>query len=476
MHSKLPPTAFIHPLGLNEKAIEDLAQAVLDLIVTYSSQATVFSPLPSLHQGLEFATIPDSGIPETVLLEKLKTIVTASMNAAHPGYMGHMDSIPTTFSVLGDLVVAALNNNLLSVEMSPVFSRLEPLLLQEIAQGFGLGKGAGGLLVSGGSLANLQALTVARNHRFPALAKGIWGLAKQPVIFASEVAHTSLQKAAMLLGLGTSAVIPVATNANSQMDLEDLQAKIQESQTHDQIPFALVATAGTTVTGNLDPLVEMGTIAQAHNLWFHIDAAYGGALIFSDRHRDRLRGIEQANSVTFNPQKWLYVTKTCAMVLFRHFDALKTTFRVAAPYMGNDEDWLNLGEVSVQGTRHADILKLWLSLQHLGKQGYAEIINHGYQLTEQLVQGIQNRPFLKLASQPEMNIVCFRGEPAEVNPQHWDQWNADLQQFLLEKAQIFVSLPHYRGAKWLKVVLLNPYIDPDLIDRLLGAIDAFRCV
>jgi len=480
--NRLPTDAFIDPSGRNKTEIEALLQQVVSLLVEQMAQAEARSPLPDplpLAQFQQWAQIPQQSIDSETLLGEVRSHLTHSMNAAHPGYIGHMDSIPTTMSLVGDLLVAALNNNMLSVEMSPVFSRLEPLLMQQIAARFGLGEGSGGVMVSGGSLANLQALSVARNQAFDAVDTGVVGLAKQPVFFVSEVAHTSMQKAAMMMGLGANSAIALRTNSNSQVDINDLAQKLAQAESNGQQPFAIVATAGTTVTGNIDPIPEMAEIAKAHSLWFHVDAAYGGAVIFSDAHRDLLAGIEQADSITFNPQKWLYVAKTCATVLFKDFDILNRHFRILAPYMGDDEQWPNLGELTVQGTRHADVLKLWLSLQHIGIDGYANIIDHNYRLTEQFVRRVSNRPYLQLASQPQMNIVCFRFAPKEVQSSHQDELNAKLQRYLLAEATdssaaVFLSLPRYRGQRWLKAVLLNPYTQLETIEGLFTRIDSFR--
>lgn len=470
--STLPETVFIHPAGKNRAAIATLFDQVSAQILDFLTHAATHSPLPAVD------TLPAIALPQTpaeteALLQRLDQMLKSAMNPANPSYLGHMDPMPTTASIVGDWVAAALNNNMLSVEMSPLFSRLEPLLMREIAQLFGLGDRAGGVLVSGGSLANLQALAVARNVKVDCLTTGLTGRSQPPVLFVSEAAHTSVKKAAMLLGLGIERVIAIPTNQQSQMDVQALQSAILQAEQQGQQPFAIVATAGTTVTGNIDPLMELAAIAQHHHLWFHVDAAYGGALVFSERYRDRLQGIEKADSVTFNPQKWLYVTKTCASVLFRDLNTLKQHFRVAAPYMNIEEDWVNLGEISVQGTRHADVLKLWLSLQHLGIQGYSEIIAANYILTDYFVEQIRARPYLELASSPEMNLVCWRGCPNWIPATQWDDWNRDLQAYLLKQAQAFLSLPRYRGQNWLKAVLLNPYTTQADIQRIFTAVEDF---
>ncbi|MGA1263801.1 MAG: pyridoxal phosphate-dependent decarboxylase family protein [Prochlorothrix sp.] len=485
----LPAAAFVDPWGHNFDSLRPLFQASLDLILHHLSHAAALAPLPSpppeLAQLVATPPLPDQGRDFASLLPYLHTAIAGSMNPAHPGYLGHMDPPATTVSILGDWITAALNNNMLSVEMSPVFSRLEPEVLRSLAELFGLGAEAGGLLLSGGTLANLQALTVARNVKLGGVMQGglaQWSLGTglgadrpgQPVIFASEVAHTSWQKAAMVTGLGVDGVVAVAVNDRSQLDLADLKTKFHSAITAGQRPFALIATAGTTVTGNIDLLADLATFAHSHHLWFHVDAAYGGALVFCDRERHRLQGIEAADSVTFNPQKWLYVTKTCAAVLFRKMEHLDTAFRVGAPYMAESGDVTNLGELSVQGTRHPDILKLWLSLQHLGRSGYGALITASYHRMEYFKAGLLRRSFLNLASEPEMNILCFRGEPPQLDPQGWDQWNQGLQRFLLQEHQIFLSLPRYRGSLWLKAVLLNPYTDEAVFDRLLAAIDAYH--
>jgi len=470
--SNAPDTGFIDPSGANADAIQDLAEDVLDQLLGQLGAAADRSPLPD-ESAAPADTIPESSRSRTDLLSDLETIVEESMNPAHPGYIGHMDTMPTTVSVLGDLVTSAVNNNMLSVEMSPVFSELEVQLTETIASKFGLGPDAGGVLASGGSLANLHALSVARNQAFDVHEGGLTGLDGEPVLFASEVAHTSLQKAAMLLGLGTDAVIAVETDADSRMKPTALNQAVEQAERDGRLPFCVVATAGTTTTGNIDPLPAVRDVADAHDLWLHVDAAYGGALVFSEAERRRLDGIEAADSVTFNPQKWCYVAKTCAMALFTDADVLQEDFRIGAPYMRGDDAIPNLGELSVQGTRRAEVLKLWLTFQHLGREGLRQLIDESYRLTGAIRDRVADHGALELASEPEMNLVCFRATPDWCPPGERDALNGRLQRYLLSEQDIFVSLPTYRDTRWLRVVLLNPFTDETTLDRLLDGIDLF---
>ncbi|HVG34007.1 MAG TPA: pyridoxal-dependent decarboxylase [Pyrinomonadaceae bacterium] len=470
--SNLPSAAFIDPKGENRQEIERLTERVFALLLPYLTEATKRSPLPVAH--VQEAAIPETPVAEDDLLERLRSIIADSVNIAHPGFIGHMNSMPTTMSILGDLVASALSNNMLFQELSPVFTPLELSLMKQFTALFGLGEQAGGVLLGSGTMSNLQVLAVARNLRFNALEKGIGSLTKTPVVLASEAAHASVRKAVMILGLGASSLIAVATNENSQMKPDALQAEIEKSRADGKEPFCIVATAGTTVTGNIDPLIEIGHIAREQGLWFHVDAAYGGGLIFSEKYRHRLAGIEMADSVTFNPQKWLYVSNGCAMALFRNMKEMQSALLIPSPY-SNDAggEVVNLGEVTVHGSRRVEVLKLWLSLQHIGRRGYAQLVEEACDLTQYFLHQIGERPFLQTVGKPDMNILCFRGTPQRIPADDWDQWNAGLQTHLLRERDVFLSFPPYRGKRWLRTVLLNPYTDEQMIDRLFSDIDAF---
>lgn len=469
--SRLPSSAFIDPRGNNRQDIERLINQVLSLLLPYLTDAASHSPLPD--KAIQETVIPRFAVAEDELLEKLRPLIADSMNLAHPGYIGHMNSMPTTISILGDMVASALSNNMLFQELSPVFTPLELQLMKQFATLFGLGEESGGVLLGSGTMANLQALAVARNIKFGSMEKGIGASRKSPVILASEAAHASVRKAAMVLGLGTAGAIPVATDENSRMRPDSLRDEIKKAKADGHEPFCVVAIAGTTVTGNIDPLVEIGKIARENGLWFHVDAAYGGALIFSEKQRHRLAGIEHADSITFNPQKWLYVSQGCAMVLFRNMSEMENAFRVPAPYASDGVSVCNLGEITVHGSRRVEVLKLWLSLQHIGVEGYAQLVDEGCRLTDYLLSQVDERSFLLSEGKPDMNILCFRAVPEEIPYARWDEWNTSLQKYLLQEHDLFLSLPLYRGRRWLRAVLLNPYADEKMVERLFTAIDFF---
>ncbi len=468
----LPRSAFTAPHGANREAVTRLLGEALARILAHSSSAESRPPLSLNERNWPSCKLPERGIEDEALLDELAELLSGCMNQAHPGYLGHMDPMPSNASLIGALAAAAVNNNMLSVEMSPVFSRLEWGLLKSLAARFGLGDDAGGVMASGGTLANLQALALARNRAFDVQDMGLTRLGVEPVVFASEAAHVSIRKAAMLLGLGRRAVVSVACDPDSRMRVAELRASIERAGAG-QRPFCVVATAGTTTTGNIDDLRKIGEVCAAHGLWFHVDAAYGGALVFSERHRHCLEGIERADSITFNPQKWLYVARACAMLLLRDVGQLESLFRVSAPYMGTAAGIPNLGEIGVQGTRASDVLKLWLSLRHLGVHGYATLIDASCELARHFKDCVDRRPYLVAAGRVDTNVVCFRGEPGGLDSIGCDRWNTRLQQSLLRDSSFFLSLPTYRDGRWLRAVLLNPYTDEPEIDRLFERIDAF---
>ena len=453
----LPVTAFVDPSGGNRSSVESLARRVLDLLLEASTSVARPSLLgnPSYDPGELF---PLSGLSDEQVVERLAGLIESSAKPAHPGWVGHMNSIPTTASILGDLVAAGLDNNLLGVELSPARSSLEWRLGQRLAVEFGLGESGMGVLVGGGSIANLHALVVARDVQVARAAEP-----GEPCIFASELAHLSIRKASHIAGLGESGVVVIPTDADGRMCSASLVEAITASRDAGETPIAVVATAGTTSIGSIDPLNALADIAVREDLWLHVDAAYAGAAYFSQRYRRVLSGIERADSITFNPHKWFFVARNCAWSLFRRRQVLEEHFRMALPYLGSVVGGTpNISEYSPHGTQHADVLKLWLSLLHLGRDGLSSLVDEGIRFARILARSLEADPRFELAVNVPLNTVCFRPPHPEA-----DRWVTTTGQKLLDEHGFFLSVQEFRGHKWLRFIPMNPFLEEDLVEKLL---------
>ncbi len=490
---------WIEPDGSNVESVRALGHRIVDLIVDRAASAGARPPLER--------SIPDSMAPYEPsrtgrsaddLVAELAEYLSHGMNPSHPGYLGHMDSIASTLGIFSEAAVSALNNNMLAFEMGPRFTELEQRLMQWAARLFGLGANGAtatltpattpefhparptGTLVSGGTLANMTGLLVARNRAAgrERLSQGLAARPERLVFLATENAHFSFLKTANLLGLGREGWIHVPADALGRVRIDAMKAALRQARAEGAQPFCIVGVAGTTVTGSLDPLPELAALAHSEGLWFHVDAAYGGALALAPSLRARLAGIEQADSITFNPQKWLFVPKTSASILFRDEDDLDRHLREAFLYgnsnqSANGRTTRNLGEWTLQGTRRVGALKLYLTLEHFGADLLGRLIERCHHLAGHLVARIQSEPELELLQAPDLNIVCFRhrgptaGGRPELEGAALDDWNARLHAAIESGGRAWLSFTGYRGARWLRAVILHPRCDEALLDRIV---------
>ena len=280
--------AFVDPYGKNLKDVKDYIYKIIDELLNKVSNAEKFPPLPKKIKNIDQFNLNDLPISESQILKQIKIIIDNSMNVSNPYYLGHMDSLPTTMSIIGDVICSTINNNMLSKETAPILTEIEKKVTENLANKFNLGQNSGGIMLAGGSLSNIQALALARNRILGSFEKGLTGLKRKPYIFASKEAHTSIQKAAMVLGLGTNSVVPIQTNEDGKMKISDLDKSIRQKINDKGFPFCVVATAGTTITGSIDNLNEVSKIADKYKLWMHTDAVYGGALTFSHKFKNLL--------------------------------------------------------------------------------------------------------------------------------------------------------------------------------------------
>ncbi|MFM7652443.1 MAG: pyridoxal phosphate-dependent decarboxylase family protein [Vulcanococcus sp.] len=435
--------AFPDPAAADPALTAFLIQASEQLSRWWATAATR-PPLPSLSVLAQVAPAAD-GLSPAALLDSLQLVMDGAYNPCHPGALAHLDPPPLTASVAADLIAAGLNNNLLAEELSPSLTRLERSLTAWLAERLGLGEGAGGVAASGGSLSNLMALVVARHQA------GLHGCS-DALVFCSADAHASIGKGLAVMGLPAEALRPVAVDAAGCMDVNALAQALELAEASGRPVLAVVATAGTTVRGAVDPIAVIAALCRRHGVWLHVDGAIGAVFALVEAHAHRVPDLGLADSLTVNPQKLLGITKTSSLLLLRRPELLAQCFGTGLPYM--EPSWADAhgGECGLQGTRPAEILKLWLGLHQLGLNGVEAVLTGAVQRRRRLEQLLQPLP-LELCSGP-LHLLAFT--PLGLTPNEADRWSATTRQQLLEH-QLMLSRPFHAGRHHLKAVLGNPH-------------------
>lgn len=418
------------------------------------AETEMASPLPS-SDSLPDISPEVEGLSTERLLKDIQIVMDNSYRSSHPGALAHLDPPPLTSSLVADLVSAGLNNNLLAYELSPGFTKLERKLCKWMADCFGMSSRSGGVLASGGTLTNLMALVLARKKS---------GLQNDPrcVVLVSNDAHISLLKSITVMGLSKDSLRQVSCNKYGQMCLEELNIQLQKVYQEGRKCFAIVATAGTTIRGAIDPLIKISEVTRREGIWLHIDAAIGGAFGLVNETAQLVEGISLANSVSVNPQKLLGVAKTSSVLLVDNFNCLKTTFGTDMPYiepMAGDD--CHGGEIGIQGTRQADVLKLWLGLRQLGKKGIQLILKQAISRREYIQTLLDNSKF-EIISGP-LHLIALT--PLRLTEKEAESWSMKTRDLLLSN-DFMISRPLYNGRHYLKIVLGNPHTKKIHIQRL----------
>ena len=444
---------FSSPEQLDPRLQDFLERASRQLCVWLGSAAER-SPLPGLSV-LPPVEPEIQGLTPENLLADLQLVMDGAFNPNHPGALAHLDPPPLAASVAADLICAGLNNNLLAEELSPSLSRLERSLTAWLAEQLGLPAGSGGVAASGGTLSNLMALVTARRQR---------GLATdgRAVLVASVDAHVSLAKALAVMGLPPQALRPVAVDSQGRLDPAALDMELDQLEREGLPVIAVVATAGTTVRGSVDPLSEISGICQRRGQWLHVDGAIGAVFGLVPAHRFRVAGLERADSITINPQKLLGITKTSSLLLLARPQALVEAFHTGLPYMEPSWGGSHGGESGLQGTRPAEILKLWLGLRQLGLVGIEAVLDGAIQRRRQLHALLAQDGRLQLIG-GSFHLLAFT--PHDLDAVASQAWSDRTRQGLLQE-QLMLSRPHYAGRHHLKAVLGNPHTKPIHLEKL----------
>ncbi|KAK7866512.1 hypothetical protein R5R35_002472 [Gryllus longicercus] len=318
-------------------------------------------------------------------------------------------------SLAGEWLTATANTNMFTYEIAPVFILMEHVVLQRMRELIGWPGGAGdSILAPGGSISNLYAFLAARHKMFPDYKqRGTTAVRGQLVMFTSDQCHYSVKSCAAVCGLGTDNCVEVPSDARGRMRVDELERLVLERKARGHVPFFVVATAGTTVLGSFDPIEQMADVCRRHGLWLHVDAAWGGGLLFSRRYRHpRLTGIERADSVTWNPHKLMGALLQCSTIHFKEDGLLISCNQMSAEYLFMQDKLYDVrydtGDKVIQCGRHNDVFKLWLQWRAKGTEGFEQLMDRLMELTAHLVRRIKAQPDkFYLLLEPEMVNVSF---------------------------------------------------------------------
>jgi len=402
----------------------DVVDRVADLLATIRERPLTRGETPAeIRALLGRAPLPARGTaPGTLLEETVPLLVEHSLYNGHPRFMGYITSSAAPIGALADLLAAAVNPNVGGWELSPIASEIEAQAVRWIAELIGYPATAGGLLVSGGNMANLVCFLAGRRAALGETVRsaGLVGAdALRLRVYVSAATHTWVQKAADLFGLGTDAIRWIPCDAGGRMDPAALRARVRADVVEGDRPLLLVGTAGTVSTGAVDPLRELAAIAREQGIWFHVDGAYGAPAAVLPDAPDDLKALGLADSVAVDPHKWLYAPLEAGCVLVRDPAHLRDAFSYTPSYYKFDtegeEPPINYYELGPQNSRGFRALKVWLGLRQAGREGYVRMIADDCRLAGELYRAAEAHPEIEAVSLG-LSIATFRYVPADLSP------------------------------------------------------------
>lgn len=416
--------------------------------------------------------IPREGRPVDEILARIEREVIENANwLSHPMYVGHQVSAPLPIAAWTDMIASTLNQSLAVREMSPSITPMERRFVRWMCDLAGYGAGSGGTLTSGGTEATFTALLAARAaHMSSAWTDGITG--ELPVVFCGEHAHYAVSRAVGQLGLGTRRAITVAS-ADYRMSPSALEAALATAKRDGTSVMAVVATSGSTATGSFDDLTAIADICDEHGVWLHVDGAHGASALMSANHRHRMRGIDRARSVAWDPHKMMLLPLSAGMVLVRHERDLELAFAQDAPYLfhGTGES-PDIGKRSFQCSRRSDVLKAWVALQRFGLEGMGELYDGLCDAAAALHGMLDAHASFETMHQPESNILCFRWIGDRALPDDkLDDINLRSREAYNASGEGWITTTVLGGRRVLRVTIMNPRTESPHLERLVGGLD-----
>jgi aromatic-L-amino-acid decarboxylase len=425
--------------------------------------------------------LPLAGTAAEIILDQFaRDVAPHAMQVPSPRYFGQFNPTPLAIGVWADALCSSLNQNAGAWRNGPTSAMIEDRVIRWLCELVGYDAGAYGVLASGGSEANLIALKCARDRSSNEIQRRGARAGSGLTLYTSEQCHYSVEKSLDILGLGRDSLRKIETDERFHIRLDSLRAALKQDVQAGRRPFCIVGVAGTTSTGVIDPLPELAEIARANDCWFHVDAAYGGGLAFSDKHKSKLSGIDLADSITFDPHKWMFVPFSCGATLVRDGgNVLRYSFDMSPEYLNEDRgfddaryDFFRYGQM---GTRRSNALKLWMCFKFMGKQGYARTTERHIELTQHLARRLDAITDFERVGEIETAVCCFRYLPDSVralSPEQQDRVQQTLQQRIESSGKAFFPSTVLHGRRALRVNVNSYLTEQRHIDDLVELLAA----
>ena len=460
-----------------------LGQAVARIIHEHVAGLATRRVTPEASPA-ELERLFDEPLPEKAtsledILARFRTDVAPNaMGVPSPRYFGQFNPTPLPIGVWADALSSMLNQNAGAWRNGPTSAMIEARVIRWLCDLLNYGPKSFGTLASGGSEANLIALKCARDS-VAASIKDL-GVRRAPgdlVVYASEQCHYSIDKSADILGLGREALRKIPTDDRFHIQLDPLREAVARDREAGRIPCCIVGVAGTTSTGVIDPLESLAAIARENDCWYHVDAAYGGTLAFSPQHRDKLHGIELADSITFDPHKWMFVPFSCGATLVRDGGrVLRDAFDMTPEYLSEDRggadvefDFFRYGQM---GTRRFNSLKLWMAMKFMGREGYAKTIERQIDLTKYLAQRIEELDGFERVGEVETAVCCFRFLPdRNMSGADADRLQQRLQQIIERSGEAWLTTTVLHGRRAMRVNINSFLTEQQHVDHLVNLLE-----
>lgn len=438
-------------------------------------------PPETLADLFEDPVVPENGTGlDAAIDEVAEKVLPHSVGTSNPRCAAHLQCPPIIPGLAAETMLSAANQSLDSFDQAPAATVLERRVVEALCALFDLPDGSDGVFTSGGTQSNFQGLLLARDRHCSrqfgrdVQTDGLPSKAESLRVLCSEAAHFTGKQAAHHLGLGEDAVITVPTDVERRMDPNELDATLADLEARGEEPFALLGTAGTTDFGSIDPLADLADRAGEHGLWFHVDAAYGGAVALSDVHGPLLDGIERADSIAVDFHKLFYQPISCGAFLLRNGDDFEWMARNAAYLNPEEHDETGVPNhvaKSVQTTRRFDALKPYVTFRALGREGLASLVDDTLELASGAASLIDSAEDFELLHEPTLNAVVFRYRPRDgMDAREVSQLNETVRQHLLHEGRVVVARTDVEGVTSLKFTLLNPTATLEDVAAMLDAI------